>query len=833
MRPDESGRGTQECVRHTSYNTPVRRLWICLLSIPLFAGILPDRYIVELTGESAAQYIARTVPARQRREALLGDPGLQARARVRLEQAAVRARLERRGARIVGSVDTVANALFVHMPAARVARLRSVRGVRRVLPERTYQLALDHALPLHKVPQAWSLGGAYPQGAGMKIGMIDTGIDITHPGFKDTGFQAPPGFPLVNAASDTAFTNQKVIVARSYVSQCLSTDPDTSAQDDVGHGTGTAMAAAGVENTGPLATITGVAPQAYLGNYKVFGSPGVNDGTNSCAIDLAVEDAVNDGMDVINLSLGGVPAPRIEDDGDVGMIEKAVLGDVIVVISAGNDGPDPNTIGSPGTAPSAITMGAMNNDRYFAAPPLTVGGQGPFAEVPADEPLPASPITAPLVDISLKLDSTGQACSPLPANSLSGSIALILRGGTNCYFQDKLNNAQQAGAVAALVYTYPSSPSAIIMAVGDATLPAEMVSSQDGLTIKQLATSPVPATMAFALAPLAIDPNSIAPFSSLGPSVDLSIKPDMLAVGENIYTAAETTDPAGELYNAQGYVVSQGTSYSAPLVAGAAAVLKAARPGFTPLEYKSLLVNSAASAFPGQAQSVQNAGAGVLELSAAMLATLAVNVLPPAGTIGNSTSISFGVGSGTAQLSSTVRLSNLGYSSDTFQISVSPAGSAPAPVPSTTSVQLDSDTYFDLPLSFTASGLGPGEYEGFIVIQGTSSGSVARIPYWYGVASSTPAHITILDTPSTPPAAGAVVGILFRVTDASGIIVNGVTPTVTASSGGGSVVGVDSLDSSYPGVWSVGVRMGPGSGVSNVFLISAGGLTQTVAISSQ
>ena len=354
-----------------------------------------------------------------------------------------------------------------------------------------------------------------------------------------------------------------------------------------------------------------------------------------------------------------------------------------------------------------------------------------------------------------------------------------------------------------------------------------MVSNQDGLTIKQLAASPVAATMSFTLTPTAIDPDTIASFSSLGPSVDLSIKPDLLAVGENIYVAAETNDPTGELYNAQGYVVSQGTSYSAPLVSGAAAVLKAARPGFTPLEYKSLLVNSAAPAFPppDQAQSVQNAGAGVLDLSAAMLATLAVNP----------TSISFGVGSGTAQLSATLRLSNLGYQSDTFQISVSPAGSAPAPVPSTTSVQLDSDTYFDLPLSFQTSGLGPGEYEGFIVIQGTNSGITTRIPYWYGVASSTPAHITVLYTPSTPPAAGAVVAdaILFRITDASGIIVSPIAPTVTVSSGGGSVLAVESVDSSYPGVWTVNLRMGPTSAASNVFTIAAGGLTQTVTITSR
>ena len=801
------------------------RLWIYLLSVPLLAGTVPGRYIVELTGESAAQYIARTVPANQRRAALAGDVGLQARARVRARQAAVRARLERRGARIVAALDTVANALFVEMPAARAARLRSVRGVRRVLPERTYQLTLDHALPLHKVPQAWSLGGAYPRGAGVKIGMIDTGIDIKHPGFKDTGFQAPPGFPRVTAASDTAFTNQKVIVARSYVSRCLNTDPDTSAQDDVGHGTGTAMAAAGVENTGPLATITGVAPLAYLGNYKVFGSQGVNSDTNSCAIDSAVEDALNDGMDVINLSLGGIPAPRIEDDIEALTMENAVTMGVIVVIAAGNGGPDPNTISTPGTAPDAITIGAMNNDRYFSPPPFTVGSQGSFDEIPAAEALPANPITAPLVDISLKLDSTGLACAPLPSSSLSGSIALILRG--TCTFQDKLNYAQQAGAVAALVYTYASEPGAIVMGVGNATLPAEMVSNQDGLTIKQLAASPVAATMSFTLTPTATDPNSVASFSSLGPSVDLSIKPDLLAVGENFYTAAETNNPAGELYDAQGYVVSAGTSFSTPLVAGAAAALKAARPGYTPLEYKSLLVNSAAAAFPGQTQSVQNAGAGVLDLNAAMLATLAVNP----------SSIGFGVGAGTAPLTRTLRLSNLGYASDTFQISVSPAGNSPGPVPATTSVYLDSDTYFDLPLSFAASGLGPGEYEGFIAIQGTSSGTVARVPYWLGAPSSTPAHITVLQVPATEPAAGAVVdyAIWFRITDASGIIVSSVTPTVTVSpenGGGGSVLGVNSQDSSYPGLWTANLRMGPVAG-NNIFEIAAGGVTQLVVIVTQ
>ena len=797
----------------------MKHLCIFLFSIPLFARIVPNRYIVELNGEYAGHYIARMYSPGRRRAALMGNAGRAARARVQQEQSVVRARLERRGAQFLGSVDTVGNLLFVEMPASRVARLLTVRGVRRILPERTYELTLDHALPLHKIPEAWNLGGEYPRGEGMKIGMIDTGIDISHPGFNDTGFQAPPGYPLVNTPGDTAYTNRKVIVARSYVGMCNAADPQLSAQDNIGHGTGTAMTAAGLENKGPLATITGVAPLAYLGNYKVFGATGAC----SQAIDTAIEDAAYDGMDVINLSLGGIPAPRITDDDEAQAVESAISLGVIVVISAGNGGSDPNTIASPGTAPGAITMGAMNNDRYFAAP-VKVGSNGPYPAVPGFEALPSSPITAPLVDISLKLDSTGLACGPLAANSLKGSIALILRG--TCTFEVKLDYAQHAGAMAALVYTDPSRPEAITMDLGSATLPAEMVSSQDGLAIKQLASSPVETTMSFSQSPFSLDPNSIAAFSSLGPNVDLSIKPDLLAVGENFYTAAETNDPTGELYDPQGYVLSQGTSYSAPLVAGAAAVLKAARPGLTPLEYKSLLVNSAAAAFPtpDQPQLVQHAGAGVLDLQAATLATLAVT---PA-------SVSFGVGPGTAQLTSGLRLSNLGYNSDTFQISVSPAGSSPAPAPSTTSVRLDPDTYTDVPLSFSPSGLPAGEYQGFIVIQAINSGSVARIPYWYGVGPATPAHITVFYVASSPAADTLVTqAILFRVTDASGIVVNGVTPTVTAVSGGGSVVAVNSEDAGAPGLWSVDVRTGPAAGGSNVFRITVGGLTQDVTIISQ
>src|SRR5262249_50297387 len=151
-------------------------------------------------------------------------------------------------------------------------QLRTIPGVSYVVRVPRIKPDLDRALELQKVTAAWSAsGGAANAGAGIKIGIIDSGIDQNHPGFRDSSLSPPPGFPK----GETAYTNSKVIVARSYVRELakgFSADPnETSRPDDytprdrVGHGTAIAMIAAGVSNTGPAGTIQGVAPKAFLG----------------------------------------------------------------------------------------------------------------------------------------------------------------------------------------------------------------------------------------------------------------------------------------------------------------------------------------------------------------------------------------------------------------------------------------------------------------------------------------------------------------------------------------------------------------------------------------
>ena len=326
-----------------------RRLHLLLVVFPFVASAaVPNRYIVEMSGEPVAVNLVRRGV---RLAGMRGEMARQRRLRIREEQRPVRTRLEAANAEILGSVDTVANAFIVNISDERAAELESIPGVVKVHRVRRFKPLLDRAIPLHRVPEAWQQVGIGNAGAGMKIAIIDTGIDAQHAGFQDSSLPIPSGFPRVNADTDLAFTNRKVIVARSYAHLFEAADPDTSARDHVGHGTAAAMAAAGVSNTAPLATISGVAPKAYLGSYKVFGSPGVNDGATDDAILKAIDDAVSDGMDVISLSLGTLEATRIEDDNLVAALERASALGIIVVVAAGNDGPDPNTIGSPGTAP--------------------------------------------------------------------------------------------------------------------------------------------------------------------------------------------------------------------------------------------------------------------------------------------------------------------------------------------------------------------------------------------------------------------------------------------------------------------------------------------------
>src|SRR5260370_24711452 len=139
-------------------------------------------------------------------------------------------------------------------------------------------------------------------GLGIKVAVIDTGIDSRHQAFNDPALTPPPGFPKTNTQFDAAYTNNKIIAARSYNS--------SPAIDGQGHGTGVAMIVAGATVTGPDGTvITGIPPKAFLGNYTVFPYD-PNAGARDSAIIAAINNARAHRMDILTLSLGGLPASR-------------------------------------------------------------------------------------------------------------------------------------------------------------------------------------------------------------------------------------------------------------------------------------------------------------------------------------------------------------------------------------------------------------------------------------------------------------------------------------------------------------------------------------------
>src|SRR5262249_55382418 len=373
------------------------------------------------------------------------------------------------------------------------------------------------------------------------------------------------------------------------------------------------------------------------------------------------------------------------------------------------------------------------------------------------------------------------------------------------------------------------------------------VSYADGISIKhQLAAQrSETATLDFTLQPLAVDPDSLADFSAKGPNVDGSVKPDMVAVGMYLYTAAQKFDAKGDLYDASGYSLVDGTSFSAPIVAGGAALLKEARPGLTVAQYRSLLVNTAAPAYlqPGVPARVQQAGAGMLDMRAALRA----------GGAATPTSLALGVGEANGQSLQKLTISNVSTASETFTIFVTGRDAPTGPVPpgsrtaevlatsgkepvvtvSTHSLTLDAGASADITVGMTAFGLPAGAYEGYIHVIGTNSGVDERVPYWYGVASSVPAHITVLQTVDSPTAGTFKQdAVLFRVTDANGMTVAGAHPTATVVDGGGTIGGISNHDALVPGVFGLNVTLGPKAG-ANDFDIRAGALRQMVSIISQ
>ena len=718
------------------------------------AQVVPDQYVVELSEEPLGAAV------RTKTKAALSDRHRP----ILAEQARAESAVETRRGRVLASVDSLMNALIVNAPDA--AALAAIPGVKAIYPVTLAHAALDHALALHQIPTAWNtIGGRDKAGAGIKIAILDTGISPEHPGFQDATLKFPAGYPRASSAKNLALTNTKIIVARSYGDIYDLPEAD-DARDHEGHGTAVAMCAAGVTNRGPLATITGVAPKAWIGGYKITR---VNGGSASSAVILkALDDALADGMDVVNLSFGSPVQFSTGPDFLPGVaFERLKSFGVLVVVAAGNSGPGLNTMSNYASQPSVISVGAAQNDREFGDN-VVVGG-ATYRAFDGTGPTPTSAISGNVLDAAT-LDPTGFLCTPLPDGSAAGQVVLILRGV--CTFDIKLESAKAAGAVAAIIYTDAARPDAFSPAVGTATLPTVLVSYNDGVAIKAaVANTPgVQATLPFKPVAYARESRLLSTFSSKGPTWEYRIKPDLSAAGADIYTAVQSLDDKGEDYSKDGYEIVSGTSFSSPIVAGAAAVLRAARPGLTVDQYSSLLINGATPLFNNGGPvvvGVQRTGVGLLNLESALRGT--VTVYP--------TAITFGVGNGTMAGAASgdynqLAVTNIGRSADTFKIRSIPYDAAPPlqfsattvdPKPqSTYTITLDPGQTRTLYAYWTAQ-LPRGEYQGQILVEGTAT--AALMPYWYAAPTLIPREVLELTTLPASARTGTVINLSVRVTD--------------------------------------------------------------------
>jgi subtilisin family serine protease len=501
-------------------------------------------------------------------------------------------------AKVTSEYDISLNAVAVQLNGTPLTTIAAAPMVQSAEYNVLYHPNLSQSHFIINADPAWAAaGGRAMAGAGIKIGDIDTGIDNTHPFFDPTGFSYPPGFPKCDAADsnshhqdqDCKYVSPKVIVAKVFYNKNNQTNFDAQAIQD--HGSHTAGIAAGIFNPSLNAVVNGVminsmsgiAPGAFLGNYNVFPG-GVLNARNEDILN-AVDAAIADGMDVLNLSLGG----NYHGNNDLLSIglDNAVDAGLVVAVAAGNSGPGAGTLESPGRARKVITVGASTN-QHFVGEPFTYpagGGTTVGAAVGDFDPLPAQSFNL--------FDTHSDGCASVDPGA-SGNLAIIDRGV--CTFSQKVANAKAAGAIAVLIINnVAGDPIAMARTAGfDDNIPAVMIGLDEGTALRASGATTASSTATFQEFVTA-NKDILAAFSGQGPTtVDVAVKPDVTSVGVNVLSSITCVGKgAGCPGDGSGWAFFQGTSMSTPHIAGSAAVLKGLHSTWSPAQIKSALVNHA------------------------------------------------------------------------------------------------------------------------------------------------------------------------------------------------------------------------------------------------
>src|SRR6059036_1291929 len=627
----------------------------------------------------------------------------------------------------VARVSKALDALIVNIDASRVNALASFSYVRSIRPVQSYEIDLSDVVPYIGAQAVHNLGF---DGTGVRVAVLDSGIDYTHADLGGAGtgaaYTAAYGTSVNDARTTTLdglFPTSKVIGGIDFVGEhwptprVLEPDPDPidcgpetiPAPCAGGHGTHTSSIIAGAQ---------GVAPGAKLYAVKVCSSV-----STSCsgvaliqgmdfALDPNGDGNLSDAVDVINMSLGNSYG-QAEDDLSEASTNAVNFG-VVVVASAGNSADRPYIVGSPSTSPGVISVAATMHPlakMYLVETPALP----PVGSIWQSWSVSPSLVSGPLVYDTTNVN-TARGCtnaggtSPWSGTPHLGQVLLIDRG--LCEVSRKVANAGAAGAVAAVIANNVAQapgdlPPTFSFGGGVQTISGYTITQADGNALKTNALGTTATINPANAVPLV---KNMAAFSARGPSYSFnSIKPDIGAVGTDIISAEAGT--------ATGRTPFAGTSASAPVVTGTVALLVDAFPTRTPSEIKQMLMNTADTNIglnpakcPGVGAPISRIGSGEVRVDRAV--NTKTTAWDNAAPIAVSLSFGYQALTSSAQFVKTVAVHNYGSTTRTYSIAPTfryPADAASGAVtisaPSTVKVAAGATATFKLKLAVNVTRL--------------------------------------------------------------------------------------------------------------------------------
>ncbi|SHK24509.1 lactocepin [Anaerocolumna jejuensis DSM 15929] len=489
----------------------------------------------------------------------------------------------------------VMNGFAIRINYGAIASIRKIKGVKTAYEAPVYNKidpVMDSSTNTIGASTLWDLDY---KGQSTAVAIIDTGLDVTHP-----GFQTMPASPKYSNASSLqarlttsslesgitdaskTFVNTKVPYAYDYADkdENVIPSPESVLKNKNEHGTHVAGTVAAPE--GDSDNITGVAPEAQLMIMKVFSDTIGNTGASTENILAAIEDAVVLGADVINMSLGS--SSGFTDEGDASISDvyaRVENAGITMAVSAGNSysstygnglkdltpnglalssNPDTSVVGSPSTYITPLSVASVVNTSYHAFYFETEGTKITYGEsAEGDQPLfsSLSAVSGGAIGY-VTVPGTGKN-EDYAGIDVAGKIALVSRGGLS--FNDKLIYARNHGAIAIIISN--NTTGSLNMAITDYDIPAVAITQEDGNFLRSAAKKIIKISGDTGVFPDSHG-NTPSDFSSWGITPDLKLKPEIAAPGENIYS----TLPGGK------YGSMSGTSMASPHIAGAYALMK-------------------------------------------------------------------------------------------------------------------------------------------------------------------------------------------------------------------------------------------------------------------